>query len=173
MNENKCAGLQPVGWIHTGEGKKSMRRKEELLWTDYSPHSPKNCSAWMREEGKAVMNKEIKLGLVWSRVWGFSFVSVSHCLTLVLIGNKLNQSSSSSVCFALHSKWHGISLSLSQPMSFLILFFPPILLWRWNERAAGWAPDSQPRSMHCSLRTILIVYFCHWKILIFLLQFIH
>lgn len=27
MNENKCAGLQPVGWIHTGEGKKKHEKE--------------------------------------------------------------------------------------------------------------------------------------------------
>lgn len=37
-----CAELQPVGYTHTGAGKKkSMRRKKELLWPDHSPHSPK------------------------------------------------------------------------------------------------------------------------------------
>lgn len=39
-------------------------------------------------------------------------------------------------------------LSLSSPMSFSVLFSSPVLLRRVNERVAGWASGTWPRSAH-------------------------
>lgn len=44
----------------------------------------------------------------------------------IFIGNTLNSFSPSQVFFTHNSNWHAVSLTLSQPTSFLILFCSPV-----------------------------------------------
>ena len=68
--------------------------------------------------------------------------------TLFLITLFLNYSSPSRVCFAHHSNRSVVSLALSQPMSFSILFPPPVMSRRGIDRATGWGSCRWPRSTH-------------------------
>lgn len=56
--------------------------------------------------------------------------------------------SQSQVCFIHDTNQWVISLFLSWPMNFSIIFSPPVLLRRGSERVPGWAGGSQPRSLH-------------------------
>lgn len=123
----------------------SRRRKEQqrLIWTEHNTHSLSPCTSW--SGGGWRVKTEIEPG---KKGCIFSIVFISHYLNLLLIDNKLNQSSSSQDCLAHDSNCWVISLSLSQPTRIFILHYPHLILRMDCERGTWCAPVSQARLTH-------------------------
>lgn len=79
-----------MGRTHAGAWKEHDDEQvaEGVFWTDHSPQSTSSCTA-CEEEVNEVGGK-LSLGRSGSGGGVFRFVFLSHCPTLLLIGNKLN-----------------------------------------------------------------------------------
>lgn len=90
-----------------------------------------------------------RIGLNW-----FNLVFDFSLPRSILFSDKLNSFSPSRDCFVCNSNWYAISLPLSHPTYFPILFSPPIPLRGWMGTwllARAKPPQPQGHSLSCLL----------------------
>lgn len=123
-------GWQPMGKAHTSAGRKWERdgaaERNCSVTTIQPPPAPALPAAGVRSRGEAV---KLSLGKGEGKVLFWCLSLFLTTWVLIWTGKKLNSLSPSWVSFTHGSKWLATSLSVSRPMSLLILFPPPLPHW--------------------------------------------